>query len=229
MLNRKIQIVTDFIFFFNRLDQFIVNLLRITIKNSDPLDSGYFTKLTEQFVQGFLSIYILSVYGRFLCNKNQFFYSLISQVFRFCQQLLHRNTAVITTKFWDDTVSTMLVTAFGNFHVCIMPACCYKSLFFYIWKCIHIFQNNMSISRKSLFHRFYDMIIRSSSKYCINFRYLVNNLLLIALCQTPGHDQSFQLPFFFVLCHLKNGLNTFLLCIMNKTAGINNNNICVFF
>ena len=63
----------------------------------------------------------------------------------------------------------------------------------------------------------------------VDFRELVENLLLIALCQTPGHDQSFQLPFFFVLCHLKNGLNTFLLCIMNKTAGINNNNICVFF
>ena len=48
--------LTDFIFFFNRLNQFIVNLLRITIKNSDPLDFGYFTKLAEQFMQRFLSI-----------------------------------------------------------------------------------------------------------------------------------------------------------------------------
>ena len=41
MLNRDVQIVTDFFLGLDRLDELIGDLLRITVLETDPLDSGY--------------------------------------------------------------------------------------------------------------------------------------------------------------------------------------------
>ena len=45
VLNRNIQIMTDLLLITNGFDQFIVNLLRITIKDANPTDTSDLTEL----------------------------------------------------------------------------------------------------------------------------------------------------------------------------------------
>ena len=45
VLDRNIQIMTDLFLITNGFDQFIVNLLRIAVKNTDPADTSDLTEL----------------------------------------------------------------------------------------------------------------------------------------------------------------------------------------
>lgn len=45
VLDRNIQIMTDLLLITNGFDQFIVNLLRITVKDADPTDTSDLTEL----------------------------------------------------------------------------------------------------------------------------------------------------------------------------------------
>ena len=58
----------------------------------------------------------------------------------------------------------------------------------------------------------------------INFRYILFQLFLITLCKTADNNQP-SAPVFFILRHLKNRLDGFLLCGIDKTARIDNNSL----
>ena len=68
MLDRDIQIVTYFFFCFNRLDQFICDLLRITVLDTDPVNSRDLCQFMKKLWQCFLTIQIFSVKSGLLGN-----------------------------------------------------------------------------------------------------------------------------------------------------------------
>ena len=189
MLNRKIQIVTNLGLFFDYLNQIVINFLRITVENPDPSDSTNLTEITKQLIKTLLSIKILSVQCRLLCHQDQFFHSLFRKVFCLFDQALHRNTPVIATDFWYNTVSTMLIASFCNLQICKMSSGGNQTFRLRERKCIDICQLHVTISRQCFFHRIHDLVIRCRSKNSINFRNLFLNLFLISLGKASCHNQ----------------------------------------
>ena len=122
MLNRKIQIMTDLRFCFHNLDQLVVNFLRIAVKHTDPADSPDLTELLKKKMQSFFAIKIRAVYSGFLCNQDQFPNTLRCHILGLFQKAFFRYAAKFTTKGWNDAVSTVLITAFGNLEISEMPS-----------------------------------------------------------------------------------------------------------
>ena len=140
--------MTNLWLFFHNLDQFLCNFFRITIKNPDPTKSADFTKCLQKLWKRFLTVNIFTVYCCFLCHQNQFFYALFCQIFCLFYKALHWNTAIISTYFGNNTVSTVLITTFCNLHVSIMTTGCHNPLFIYKRKCIHVVNDQLVFSMK---------------------------------------------------------------------------------
>jgi len=73
----------------------------------------------------------------------------------------------------------------------------------------------------------YNLIISISADHGIHFRDLLCDLFSVTLCQTAGHDQSFEICGFFETAHVDQGLDTFFHGITDKTTGIDNDDICL--
>lgn len=67
----------------------------------------------------------------------------------------------------------------------------------------------------------------SRAKNYVHLRNLIQDLLLIPLGQAAGYRQNLKASFLFIFCHLQNGLDTLFFGIMDKTAGIDHDNICL--
>ena len=51
MLDREIQIMTDFLFFLHGLDQFRINVLRVAVEDPDPVQFRDFAELLQEEVK----------------------------------------------------------------------------------------------------------------------------------------------------------------------------------
>ena len=149
MLDRKVKIITDLLFFFHDLDQLIVDLLRITVENTDPADSFDLAEFLKQDVECFFAVEVCTVNGGLLCNKDQFLDSLGSHVFCLRKKSFLRDAAELTTKRRDDAVGAVLVTALCDLEVTKMSACCQYTSAGVLWKFIDIaeFLEHMSCLR----------------------------------------------------------------------------------
>ena len=111
VLDRKVQVMTDFFLFFHNLDELRINLLGIAVENPDPADAFDLTELLEKLMKALLAVEILSVKSGLLCYQNQLLHTLLRQRLRLLKEALHRNTPVISADLRDDAVSTVLVAA----------------------------------------------------------------------------------------------------------------------
>ena len=124
MLDRKVKIIADLLFFFHDLDQLIVDLLRITVENTDPADSFDLTELLKQDVECFFAVEICTVNGGLLSYKDQLLDSLRCHVFCLCKKSFFRNTSESATKGRDDAVGAVLVTALCDLEITKVAARC---------------------------------------------------------------------------------------------------------
>ena len=177
-------------------------------------------------MKALLSIDISSVKSGLLCYQNQLLHSLCCQLFCLFYQFLHGETAIISAKLRNDTIGTVLIAALRDLQMCIMSASSQHTLGIGQYQPVNILTFQHMLAAKCFFHRLDNAVVGSGSQHCIHFRNLVNDLLLITLCHTSGHDQSLTFCIFFVLCHLQDRVNTLFLGITNKTAGVHNDHIC---
>ena len=221
--------MTDFLFFLHNLNQFIINFFRIAVKNTDPANSLNLTKLFHKKMKRLFSVKIRAVHGSFLSNENQFFYPLFRHMLCLSDQPLLRNTAESSPERRNNAVSTVFVAAFGNLQITIMAACSQNSSSGIFRKFIDISKLLKMSSLAGLVDRFQNIHIRGCSQNCVYLRDLLNDLFFITLRHTACYDQDFTGSCFFILCHFQNVFNTLFFCIMDKTAGIDDNYLCLFF
>ena len=215
--------MTDLFFFLNDSDQLIRDFFRVTVKKTDPVNALNLTKLSQKAWQGFLSIQILSVKGRLLGNQNQFLHAALCKLLRFLKQLLHRYAAVVPTHLRNNTVGTMLITAFRNFQIGIISTCCYHTVSSSLRSLIDILDIIMLLSPKHFIKRIGNRINGCCSKNRIDLRDLHLHFPRITLRQTAGYQKSLQLSVLSSFCHIKDRIDTFFLGIADKAAGIDNN------
>ena len=121
----------------------------------------------------------------------------------------------------------MLITAFCDLQITEMSASSKDTFASCVRKIVNITELFEMISGYCFFQRLYDISIGRGSKNSIYFRNLLDDLLLISLCHTAGNNQGMAASCFLVFCHLKNGFHTLFLGVLDKTAGIDHNGICL--
>ena len=189
MLDRNVQIMADLFLIADRLDQLIVDLLRITVENTDPADSFDLTEFLKENVKRFFAIEIFAIYGCFLCYQDQLFHTLLCHILCLRDQTLHRNAAEFSAKLRDDTVGAVLITAFCDLQVSEMSSCCKNTFASCVRKIIDITEFFEMIACHSFLQSFYDVSIGGGSENSIYLRNFFDNLFLVTLRHTACHDQ----------------------------------------
>ena len=177
----------------------------------------------------FFSIEVFTVNGGLLGYQDQLLHTLLCHILCLVDQTLHGNTSEFSAKLRDNTVSTVLVTAFCDLQISEMTAGCKNTFASCIRKIIDITVFLKMITSCCLFQSLYDVAVGCGSKNSIYLRNLFDDLFLVSLCHTTGNDQCMATSCFFVLCHFKNGFYTLFLGILDKTAGIDHDSICLCF
>ena len=177
-------------------------------------------------MQRFLTVNISSVNGCFLCDQDQFFYTLFRHLLCLFQQTFHRNASEFASKFRNNTVSTMLIASFCNLEISEMSTGCQHTLSKFFRKIIDILEFLKVLSFHCFIDRFKNISVRSGTKYCINFRYFLDDLIFVTLCHTSCYDKNFTASGFLVFCHLKDGVYTFFLRVIDEAAGIYHDCLC---
>ena len=121
----------------------------------------------------FLSIDVLTIYSSLLGNQNQLFHPFFSKRPGFFYELLHRHASVAAPESWDNTVGTMLVTAFCNFQICKMSTCGQHTLTGNIRKKINALVLFKVSACLGFLYSLADIAVRGCTKNSIHFRYFL--------------------------------------------------------
>ena len=175
----------------------------------------------------FFAVEILAVNGGLLCYQDQLLHALLCHILCLGNKALHGNASEPAAEFRDDTVGAVLVTAFCDLQITEMSASSKDTFASCVRKIVNITELFEMISGCCFFQRLYDVSIGRGSKNSIYFRNLLDDLLLISLCHTAGNNQGMAASCFLVFCHLKNGFHTLFLGVLDKTAGIDHDCICL--
>ena len=177
----------------------------------------------------FLSVKILSVNGSFLGHHDQLPDSLGSQILCLGHQLFHRNTPVFSPELGNDTISTAFIAAFCDLQIIIMSPGGDHPFAFCLGEPVNALEVQIFFPFKHFIQSLGQFIPAAGSQNCVNLRDLFCDLLLVPLCQTACDQQGFQFSSLFILGHFQDTVDAFLFCIMDKSAGIDNDHICFLF
>ena len=122
MLNGKIEILAYLGLVRDHIYDLIGDLFGICIKQSDPLDIFYRTKLSQKLGKCFVSVDIFSVKSSLLRNEYEFLNSARGKSFCFFHKIVHGNATIRTPDIGNDAVCASLITAFRNLEISVMSA-----------------------------------------------------------------------------------------------------------
>src|SRR5574344_1780731 len=113
----------------------------------------------EKFTKTFFTIYICSIHGCLLGNKNQFLYPHINKFICLFENIFIWIASEITPYFRNYTVCAVFVTTFSNFQIFIISTCCYNSLIISCNKPVFRIDYIVSLSIKDRENYFSNLII----------------------------------------------------------------------
>ena len=229
MLDGNIQIIADLGLFFDGLNQFFRDLLRVTVKDPNPLNPRYLGQFMQQQGQTLLPIPLQAVQGGLLGYQNQFLYSLFRQHIGLFQQNLHGYAAVAAPNLGNDAITAPLAASLRNLQIGIMASGSQYSVDAKFNRCIRILHKYRFAARQRLFHGIRDPADTSGAHDSIHLRNLCLNLSVIALSQTSCRHQRLDPAVLLQLCRLQQRIDTFLFGVSDKTAGIHHHNIALVF
>ena len=71
--------------------------------------------------------------------------------------------------------------------------------------------------------------VTEDAKNTVYLRDFIDDLLFVTLGHAAGHDQCLAFSGLFQFCHLQDGVHTLFFCVIDETAGIDHNDICLVF
>ena len=175
-------------------------------------------------MQPFPAIQIHAVQRRLLGHQNELLHPLLCQLSRLVDQFLHGYAAVSPPHLGDNAVGTVLVAPFRDFQIRIMAAGGEHPLARMHRHIQRIHDHGMLPAQRFL-NGFSDIFIGSGSQHRIHLFDLLGDLLLVPLGKTSCHDQRLARAGFPVLRHLENGVDAFLLGIIDKAARVDDDHI----
>ena len=190
MLNRHIQIMTYFRFCPYNLDQFVCNLLRITVKQSNPLDSLHLTQFLQKHMQPLFSVNILAPGRRFLGDNIYLLHAGSRQISCILQHIIHRHTAVIAPKLRNNTIGTMFITALTDFKVAAVTPGGQHAARLNKRKPVRRFKGLNPLAFKTFIDDLAYGIVGRRSHHRVDLRQLFKNFIPIFFRQTAGHDEQ---------------------------------------
>ncbi len=224
MLDRDIQVFYNLGFAGDHRNQIVVQFIRIEIMQPYPADSVYAAKPCKQPGQLPPAIEVGTVAGQILGHQDKLFVSVLRQGFGLGDDVLHAAAAEAAADFGNDAVGTEIVAAFGNQKVCpglsgaddprrladggaVVP------------------DDTGGLSTGYLFDNLGDAVITAHADNGVHLRKLILHLRLIELGQAAGNNKLFQPAGFLEARRFQNGVDCFLLRVLNESAGINDNDI----
>ena len=232
MLYGHVQIMKDLGLFFDDFDQLRCDLLRIGIEDPDPFDAFDSCQPAQQLRQLFLSVKVDAVQGRFLGYQDQLTDAFAGQVFCLADQGLHGHAPEGAPYTGDHTVGTAFVASLRDPQVAVIAACgqdasgirrghAVQRLQADLFPLGHLSQNLIQYGDQLLLGRCAD--------HGIHLRNLFYDLLFVALAQTAGYDQGFELARRLPVRHFQDGVYALLLGVIDEAAGIDNDDLRLFF
>ena len=125
MLKGDIEIFDYFIVVLYLGDEFVSQLIGITIQNSYRTDIVERGKFPKKFRELIFAVNIFAVPRDVLSDENKFFH--VAEALRFRNKVLFFFRAIFTSYRRDKTISTMVIAPVGDFKISVMKRGCYNS------------------------------------------------------------------------------------------------------
>ena len=121
----------------------------------------------------------------------------------------------------------MLITALGDLQVFITASGCHNSFMFTFRHPVQVIKKSCLFSGTRGTYRLFNFIIAAGSDNGVHLRNFLQDFFLVALCHTAGDDQRLTDAVLLHAGQIQDGLNALFFGGINKTAGIDDNNICL--
>ena len=224
MLNGDVQILDDFGIFRNLVNQLIVKLVGIQIVQADPDNALDFRELSAELGKAPVPVQVRAVTGDILGNHNKLLHTVLRQILRLLQDVLHLSGAVSAPDIGDGTEGAEVVAALRNAQV--GPGGPGGD---HTGDLIHGGAVVGKGAKGSLFQhglRRRDNIgVAANAEHRVNLRQLPLDGILIPLRKAAGHNDGAERAAFFQLSRLQDGVNGLGLGRVDKTAGVDNGNV----
>ena len=205
-------------------NQFVRDLVRITIKQTEPGNRRFLCQSAQKCGQHQLPVQISTVKRCVLCNQVQLANAFLFQHFCFFNNTFHRPGTIPATDGRNDAVGATVVTAFGNPQISGMRSCC-QNPFPVQTAGVRAVKHGALFPVKRLFKDVRNGVNTPDAQKRVRFRHVLKDFFPVTLGETAGHDQLFQPSRFFQCPHFMNCIDGFPLCVRNKAACINNDRI----
>jgi len=114
VLEWKVDIFYYLWFSCHYFQQTVGHAIRVTVKNTNPVEAVNFAQLGQQFIQRIFPVQVLTVFGGVLCNEVEFLDTAFSKTSCLFENVLHLSGTEAPTNQRDCTVAALVVTAFCN-------------------------------------------------------------------------------------------------------------------
>ena len=114
MLERQVDIFYYLWFSCHYFQQTVGHAIRVTVKNTNPVEAVNFAQLGQQFIQRIFPVQILTVFGGVLCNEVEFLDTAFSKTSCLFKDVLHLSGTEASANQRDCTIAALVVTAFCN-------------------------------------------------------------------------------------------------------------------
>ena len=173
---------------------------------ANPLKTINTAELLKQLGKATLAIEIYTIVGCILCDDHNLLHTLRHKCLCLLKQLLHRHRGMLTSNTRNGTISASPITTLRDLQICIVLWCReFTRSGAAVILCTQRLDNSREIS---------------CSKVVIYLRNLGSQLIGIALREATDNKYSVDISRIFCCYCIQNSIDTLLLCIANKSAGV---------
>ena len=142
----------------------------------------------------------------------------------FFHELFHRSAPVDPTDKGNGAVGTPVVTPLSDLQIGTVAPVGQYSVSAHFAD-IFVLKGGIGLFFQYHFDGVYDFFVAAGPQNCIHLWHLLQNLLSVALTQTPRDHNRLQVPVLFQPRHIQNVVNAFLFRTFNESTGIDDHHI----
>ena len=225
VLERQVDVGTDFFFLDDEVHQFIRKVVGIEIEQADPADAVDLHQLAQQFRQQGMTGQVDAIARRVLGDEVDFLDAVGCQLLYFGDDGIDGPAVQLAPYMGNDAERAAVVAAFADFHIGTVLRRRPQAARILVVEMADIVHEAGFAPFLDRIDGFPDAVPRTGSQEGVDFRHFLHQIFFILLAQAARDDEYLAFPLRLVAGSLQYRINGFLLGFFNERTRIDDNDI----